>query len=476
MTRKPFDPERAMGGLFDTPAAAPAPSKGTTVLGVSALSQLIRSTLEGGLGKVAVAGEISNFRAVQGHWYFTLKDATARIDAMMFRSAADRATCKPRDGMAVIVRGEITHYPPQGRTQIQCSAIEAAGAGDLDAQFRALCDELRNLGYFDPARKVAIPPAPMCIALLTSAGSAAEADCLDAAAKTFPATKIIAVDIRVQGDQAARGIAEAIAAVDRSAKSLGIEVILLVRGGGSREDLWAFNERVVADAIFRCKTPIVTGIGHESDTAIADLVADLRAATPSRAITEVLPRRETMVQQLGASTRRLTRAMNTCLQRITSALELIARTRQFTDPHTTLTMRGTHVSKRARVLAHEMVARVHERESRLARTVNRLQQLHPASRLTAATARLEGFAATLRRVEAVRLQSARDRCESAARTLEAIGPLAVLQRGYSITLDSAGHPLRSIDEVAVGDHIQTLLARGKIESTVQATTPKEEAP
>ncbi|MSR68938.1 MAG: exodeoxyribonuclease VII large subunit [Phycisphaerales bacterium] len=467
MTRKPFDPERAIGGLFDHTESSGSPSKIAPVLGVSALSQLIRTTLEGGLGKVAVVGEISNFRAVQGHWYFTLKDATARIDAMMFRSAADRSSFKPSDGMAVIVRGEITHYPPQGRTQIQCSALEPAGAGDLDAQFRALCGELRLLGYFDDAGKVAVPSAPMCIALLTSAHSAAEADCFDAAAKTFPATKIIAVDVRVQGAQAAAGIASAIAAVDAAAPALGIEVILLVRGGGSLEDLWAFNERIVADAIFRCKTPIVTGIGHESDTSIADLIADLRAATPSRAITEVLPRRETMVQQLGASTRRLTRAVQTRLQRLTAALEMTARARQLTDPRATLTIQATVVAKRARVLAHEMLGRIHERESRLARAFTRLQQQHPANRITTATAQLEAAASILRRVAGIRLQRTGDRFESAARTLEAIGPLAVLQRGYSITLDSAGNPLRSAAAVAVGDRLETLLADGKIRSTVE---------
>ncbi|NDG64502.1 MAG: exodeoxyribonuclease VII large subunit, partial [Planctomycetes bacterium] len=264
MARKPFDPSLAAGGLFDKPAS-PLPAKedpnASAALGVSALSLLIRNALEGGVGTVRVVGEMSNFRAVQGHWYFSLKDADARIDCMMFRSAADRSACKPTDGIEVIITGQVTHYPPQGRTQIQCAKVELAGAGDLDAQFRQLCLELRGLGYFDDSAKVKIPAMPMCIALLTSAGSAAEADCLDAARQTFPSTKIIAVDIRVQGTNAAQGIARAITAVDTSAKRLGIEVILLVRGGGSREDLWAFNERVVADAIRRCVTPIVTGIG-----------------------------------------------------------------------------------------------------------------------------------------------------------------------------------------------------------------------
>ncbi len=505
MSRKPFDPDRAVGGLFDaqpvagkpavgspakvapaTGAAAKdapakdapakdAPAKGPAVVGVSALSQLIRSTLEGTIGKIAVAGEISNFRAVQGHWYFTLKDASARIDAMMFRSAAERSSCKPVDGMAVIVRGEVTHYPPQGRTQIQCSAVELAGAGDLDAKFRALCTELRELGYFDPEKKIAIPPCAMCIALLTSAHSAAEADCFDAAAQTFPATKIFAVDVRVQGEQAAAGIARAIAAVDRSAKALGIEIILLVRGGGSQEDLWAFNERVVADAIFACKTPIVTGIGHESDTSIADLVADLRAATPSRAITEVLPHRETMVQQLSGSTRRITRAMNTRLLRLGSSLELLARARELTDPRTTLTLRSAVLSKHARHLAHAMVGCMQMRESRLARALARLQQQHPANRLATASARLDAACALLRRVASVRLQRSQERVESAARTLEAIGPRAVLERGYSITVDASGMPLRTVDTLAVGERVTTHLAQGTLESTIDALSKRDES-
>ncbi len=474
MARKPFDPSRALGGLFDAHAAtsesAAGPSKPLAVLAVSALSHLIRTTLEGTIGKVAVAGEISNFREVQGHWYFTLKDPTARIDAMMFRSAAQRVSCNPVDGMAVIAIGEITHYPPQGRTQIQCSSIEPAGAGGLDAQFRALCTELRALGYFDPARKVAIPSAPMCIALVTSAKSAAEADCLDAAARTFPATRVIAVDVRVQGASAAASIAATIDAIDAAAHMHGIEVILLVRGGGSLEDLWAFNERIVADAILRCKTPLVTGIGHESDTTIADLVADLRAATPSRAVTEVLPRRDILVEQLDALSRRLLRAMSASLQQFDSALEVAVRSRQLTDPRAAISARDARVSKCARRLVHDLSTRVHEGDTRLSRTATRLQQHHPAARIATANARLDGARATLQRVERSNVQRAADRLDAVSRTLEAIGPMTVLERGYSITLDSAGRALRDANAVTEGSRLETLLAHGTLSSTVVTTT------
>ncbi|GDY06346.1 exodeoxyribonuclease 7 large subunit [Phycisphaerae bacterium] len=476
MARKPFDPSLAAGGLFDKPAS-PLPAKeepkAPEALRVSDLSLLIRNALEGGVGTVRVIGEMSNFRSVQGHWYFSLKDANARIDCMMFRSAADRSSCKPTDGIEVIVTGQVTHYPPQGRTQIQCAKVELAGAGDLDAQFRQLCLELRELGYFDDSAKVKIPAMPMCIALLTSAGSAAEADCLDAARQTFPSTKIIAVDIRVQGAQAAQGIANAIAAVDASAKRLGIEVILLVRGGGSREDLWAFNERVVADAIRRCVTPIVTGIGHEIDTTIADLVADFRAATPSRAVTEILPKREILQEQLAALTRRLSRAMTTHFERARGRVELAARSRGLMDPLTGLTIHHNRLMRSATALVHAMRQRTNRREQLLAGALARLAQVHPMSRLKTADAKILAASASLRRSGQTLVDAADRRIESVSRTLEAIGPMAVLQRGYSLTLNSSGTPVRSAESLRVGESIESVFADGQVGSVVDRIVPSK---
>lgn len=476
MARKPFDPSLAAGGLFDKAASPAQPKEDSIVpsaLGVSALSLLIRNALEGGVGTVRVIGEMSNFRAVQGHWYFSLKDANARIDCMMFRSAADRSACKPTDGIEVIVTGQVTHYPPQGRTQIQCAKMELAGAGDLDAQFQQLCLELRGLGYFDESAKVEIPAMPMCIALLTSAGSAAEADCLDAARQTFPSTKIIAVDIRVQGAQAAQGIANAIAAVDASAKRLGIEVILLVRGGGSREDLWAFNERVLADAIRRCVTPIVTGIGHESDTTIADLVADFRAATPSRAVTEILPKREILHEQLAALSRRLSRAMTMHYERARGRVELAARSRGLIDPLTGLSIHHNRLMRSATALVHAMRQRSNRREQLLAGSLARLAHVHPMSRLRTADAKILAASASLRRSGQTLVDAADRRIESVSRTLEAIGPMAVLRRGYSLTLNSSGAPVRNADSLRIGESIETVLADGQVRSVVDRIAPSK---
>lgn len=435
-------------------------------LGVTALSQLIRSALEGALTNVRVTGEISNFRAVQGHWYFSLKDATSRIDCMMFRSVADQTVCAPVDGMAVILTGSVTHYPPQGRTQIQGSKMEAVGAGDLDARYRQLCNELRALGYFDSSQKVAIPAMPMCIALLTSANSAAEADCLDAAARAFPATRIIAVDIRVQGSHAAAGIAAAIAAVDAAASRRGIDVILLVRGGGSQEDLWAFNERIVADAIRSCKTPIVTGVGHESDTTIADLVADRRAATPSRAVTDTLPSRDTLREQLDGLARHLTRAQGGRVQRDLARFELAARSRGMSDPRTGLMVHASALARIATALAHVTRQCIHRRDQARAGFDARLARLHPANRITTEQTRTTMMSAALVGAGTALMQSARNRVDSAARTLHAIGPQAVLDRGYSITVDASGTPIRRAMSLNVGERVETLLADGRVGSVI----------
>ncbi len=432
MPRTPRDPLGALGGLFPTAkpdASADSPPKAASpavpILEVSALSARIRDALEGSIGSVKVKGEVSNARCVSGHWYFSLKDAQSRIDCVLFRGDAARSKAQPRDGASCVVSAQVTHYPPQGRTQLQCSSLEEAGAGDLDAKFRALCDEMRALGHFDSARKAQVPAVPMCMAILTSAGSAAEADCLNAAAETFPAAKIILIDVRVQGAQAAAGIAAALDAVDRAAGTLGIEVILLVRGGGSLEDLWAFNERIVAEAILRAKTPIVTGIGHESDTTIADLVADRRAPTPSRAVTETLPRRDALREETDALAHRLARGFEHLHARRVTRVDLAARSRALSDPATGIEVRATAVGQFA---------------LRLGRSVLRVLEL------------------------------TKSRVESNARTLDAVGPLRVLERGYSITLDAAGHAVRTASGAKVGDELRTILASGEIASTVTRTT------
>lgn len=473
MARRTADHRTLAQGLFPKPAEEPAvPQEPLTV---SALAARIQRTLEQGIGQVLVIGEVSNARCVSGHWYFSIKDAESRIDCMMFRSTADRSTVKPVDGAALLVRGTVTHYKPQGKTQIQVSQLSHAGAGDLDARFRELCEELRSLGYFDESAKVPLPAVPMCIALLTSAGSAAEHDCLHAAASAFPATRIVAVDVRVQGSGAAAAIANAIAAVDAAAPRLGIEVIILARGGGSLEDLWSFNERVVADAIFACRTPVVTGVGHESDTTIADLVADFRAPTPSRAITETLPDRAALHEQASALARRLVRAQGALLERAAARVHAVARARAVSDPTGSIAVQTRRLSALAVALGGTIAARF-DRQHAYAQSLSaRLERHHPLQWLAVQRTRVEAAGAKLSHVLGASLMHVSAAIDSAARTLEAVGPTAVFRRGFSLTLRRDGTAVRSVREVEEGALIETLLADGSIRSAVQSKQPNTPA-
>lgn len=461
-----FDPALAIGGLFQDVTSEKNSQE--QIYEVSALSTIVCSLLESRIGRVKVKGEISNFRALNGHWYFTLKDATARIDCVMFQSAASKVGFVPKVGASVVVSALVTHYPPQGKTQLQCTRMEPAGAGDLDAQFRALCEELRTKGWFDQQHKVPIPAVPMCIAILTSAGSAAEADCLDAARRSFPATRIILVDVRVQGPNSISEIATALAATDNAAMSLGIDAILLVRGGGSIEDLWTFNERAVAQAIWNCTTPIVTGIGHESDTTIADLVADMRCATPSRAVTETLPRREALVQELDSLSRRLNGSMTNRLKGEGSRIELAARSRALSDPGSAMTIMISRVSNCALQLASGLSRTLALSQQRLDLTCAKLQRGHPQAQLERAVVKVDSAWTMLNRTMDARVRAAAERVASGSRTLEAVGPMAVLGRGYSLTVNSTGHALRSCAEVTPGMQVETIMHDGQFASTVTA--------
>jgi len=466
MSRRSADHRALVPELFSQPAEGTAEQP--KPLTVSELADRIQRTLEQGLGQVRVIGEVSNARCVSGHWYFSIKDAESRIDCMLFRSTADRSAVKPVDGASLLVRGSVTHYKPQGRTQIQVSQLAHVGAGDLDARFRELCESLRALGYFDESAKVPLPAVPMCIALLTSANSAAEHDCLHAAATTFPATRIIAVDVRVQGSGAAAAIASAIAAVDAAAPRLGIEVIVLARGGGSREDLWSFNERVVADAIFACRTPVVTGIGHESDTSIADLVADFRAPTPSRAITETLPDRAALHEQVSALARRLARAQIALLDRAASRIHAASRARAVADPAGVIAVQATRVDALAVALGGRMAARIGGQQARAQSLSSRLDRHHPLQRIAVLRARVDAARAKLLHAIEGSLLRAAGAIESAARTLEAVGPNAVLRRGFSLTLRQDGTTVRSVHEIEAGALIETVLSDGSVRSTVES--------
>jgi len=260
------------------------------VLSVSEITNLIKATLEEGFSEISVVGELSNFKAhVSGHWYFTLKDAGAQVSCTMWRGINNYVFFTPQDGMKVIITGRITVYPPRGSYQIDVRSMKPAGVGELQEAFEKLKQKLSAEGLFDAEQKKQIPKFPKKIGIVTAKDGAAFQDLKSIASRRYPLAELVLASCKVQGDGAAKEIAESIKLLN---KQNDIDVIIVGRGGGSLEDLWAFNEEIVARAIFDSRIPIISAVGHETDFTISDFVADLRAATPSAAMEIATPAKD----------------------------------------------------------------------------------------------------------------------------------------------------------------------------------------
>jgi len=397
VARRPFDPRKARGGddggggddLFsglgdpppvdanlgggpqppETPRSARPPDDGP--LSVSALSKLISNALASGLpARIRVIGEVSNARPGR-HLYFSLKDEEAVVSCAMWHSDLRKLEEIPRDGDSIEVWGQVGHYAKQGRTQLYAKSIEPVGLGALEARFRALVAELRGEGFFDEDRKQATPRHPRRIAIVTGAGSAALADCLRTARDRMPSTELVVVPVLVQGDGAAEQVARAIRGLDAAAEVLGLDAILVTRGGGSLEDLWAFNERVVADAAHACRVPLVAAIGHESDTTIVELVADHRASTPTQAITHLLPDRRELARGLARDRGRLSRAAANVISEARMRLDLARRHEFLRRPADRLAERRRAIDSLRSRLQRAIERRLREARTSLPRTRSR---------------------------------------------------------------------------------------------------------
>lgn len=412
--RLPFDPGRAAGA----PATgAPAAGRAHTVSEVAGMIQ--RALEERTPAALRVIGQVGNLRA-QGHWYFSLRDERAVLSCVAWATAARTFGFEPAEGDEVVATGELGHYGPQGRTQLYVSALARVGAGALELRFRALCDTLRREGYFDEARKRALPVFPRRIAVITSRAGAALHDVLVTAAQRCPAVGLVVVDVRVQGEGAAPGIARAIRWVDASRDALGVDAILVTRGGGSAEDLWPFNERVVADATLRSTLPVVAAIGHESDTTIIELVADQRASTPTQAVMKLVPDR----RELGGQVAHLSDRLDAALRRL-----------------------------------------VDGRRQRLERAGERLTS--GLRRQVDRRGLLDASGGRLRRAMVARVERLAERAAALGRQLDGVDPARVLARGFSMTATAEGRIVRSVSDVSPGSAIVTRVADGEFPSVVR---------
>ncbi len=421
-------------------AAAKGVGAGAPPLTVSAMVAQIKGALaEAFPERVHVIGEVSGLKAhSSGHLYFRLKDAGAAVDAVMFRSAAGRLKFRPADGMEVVAEGRVDVYEARGQMQFYVERMTPKGAGALEVAFQQLREKLQREGLFDPAAKIAIPRYPRAIGVITSPTGAAVRDIRKILSTRWPAATVYLAPALVQGEGAADSIAAAIAMMDAAAQRLGIDTLIVGRGGGSLEDLWAFNEEAVARAIFACRTPIISGVGHEVDVTIADLVADLRAPTPTAAAEMATPDIVEVRRHVSQLSGRLQRAMADDVAAASHALRSAMRSVVFRDP----LHRVRSMAQRLDELTHRLTGGLRHQLSqgrgRLESPARRLAALHPARLHERACSRIADLLGRLRWMLGARSKSDGDKLAAMSARLAAADPrhIAAAAKGHLANLAS----------------------------------------
>jgi exodeoxyribonuclease VII large subunit len=395
------------------------------VFSVSELTGGIKSRLESAYPDVWVEGQVTNYRGANasGHRYFSLKDEDARLDVVFFKFAALKGLAfELEEGQQVLAHGRLSVYEPRGNYQLVCDRLELKGVGALQLQFERLKRKLEAEGLFDAKRKRPLPAFPRRVAVITSPTGAVIRDILHVTARRCPWLPLVVVPVKVQGEGAKEEIAAALEAVGRGAAG-DVDLVVLARGGGSLEDLWAFNEEQVARAIAACPIPVLSAIGHEVDYSIADFVADQRAPTPSAAAEILCP----------------------------SAEEIRAR-----------------IQALLQTLRSEVDARLAAAAARLEALRHRLQRASPRFRLEQAAQRLDELRARLTQAVKTRLRRSTEALRALQAQLRALSPLEILGRGYAVAFGPEGALLRSAEDIAVGQRLRLWLGRGELDATVEA--------
>jgi exodeoxyribonuclease VII large subunit len=466
---------RALGQAEPAPAAAgEEPAAAERPATVSEITREVKELLEGRVGRVWVEGEVSNLsRPRSGHLYFTLKDEHAAIGCVMWRSSARRLRTEVADGLRVSVRGAVSVYEPQGRYQIVCDSLRPFGVGELQRRYEELVARLEAEELFAAVHKQPLPAYPRTVGLVTSPTGAAVRDMIRILRRRLPGVRIILSPCRVQGEAATPEIVAALQRLDRSGLA---DLILIGRGGGSLEDLWCFNEEAVARAVFACRTPIVSAVGHETDLTICDLVADLRAATPSEAAEAAVPAAEAVRADLAARARRLRQALRGRLEVARLRVRELAGRPVLRDPRGPLLLRMRHVDETTERLARSAGGALRRAGLELRHAARRLSARYPLALLRRKRERLGAAALGLRRGLAANLRRRAAALAAAAGRLEALSPLAVLGRGYSLTWDAAKRTLvRSVRDVRMGATLETRLRDGVVRSTVTGVEEQDQA-
>ncbi len=441
---------------------------------VTDLTRYLRDLLESdaNLADVWVQGEVSNVsRPRSGHLYFTLKDAKAQLRVVMWKPRVLRLRALPQEGQLVEVHGQISVYQAGGQYQLYADALRPVGEGALYREFLRLKAKLEAEGLFDPARKRPVPPFPRRIGVVTSPTGAALRDILNTIRRRFPLAQVVLAPAFVQGEQAPQAIVAALEALNTYAHP---DVILLARGGGSAEDLWAFNDERVVRAVAASAAPVITGVGHQTDFTLADFAADLRAPTPTAAAEKATPNRDDLRHDLGRLAQRLARAVESHLRNARQHLRTLALRLDRRAPLVWVQTDRQRLDDLEYRLRRALDRHLWWRREGLARWAQGLQAVAPTQRLRTQRARLLTLKHRLNLGWRQGLRLRRAALQGQARRLQALSPLAVLQRGYAIVRDAQGQVVRRADQVSPGDTLEVRLARGRLWSTVERTEPDQE--
>ena len=460
------------GGPVGRAQGAPAGSP-RRVWSVTELTVRIRDLLEAEFFEVWVEGELSNCRVWNtGHLYFTLKDGASQVRSVIFRSALRYLKFKPADGLRVVARGRVSVYEPKGEYQLVCEHLEPHGLGALQLAFDQLKKRLQAEGLFDAARKRPLPSLPRKIGIVTSLDGAAIRDIVKVLRRRYANAHLVVCPARVQGEDAAPDLARALRQI---ARVPGVDVVIVTRGGGSIEDLWAFNEEVVARAISRVPVPVISAVGHETDVTIADFVADVRAPTPSAAAELVVSAKDQFCGRIDALHDRVRAAARARVQQSSRRVHVLDARPAFAGFRGRVAMRGRHAAELSHALARIVRASLAARQRRRQQIDRQLAGFDLGRRLAGIRTRLVGVDGRLRGAVRQRQHRAVAQLGAAAGRLDTLSPLAVLGRGYAVAWNAdKTRVLRDASDAATGDTVHVTLARGALACEVRSTTARTE--
>lgn len=432
---------------------------------VSRLNKEVRLLLESGLPLLWLEGELSNFAApASGHWYFSLKDSSAQVRCAMWRQKNSLVRFRPKDGMAVLVRARVGLYEPRGEYQLIVEHLEEAGEGALKREFEKLKAKLAAEGMFAAERKRPLPAVPRRIGVVTSPTGAAIHDILRVLRARFPVAPVLLYPTAVQG---AAAVPEIVRAIETASRRAECDVLLVARGGGSLEDLWCFNDERVARALAACRIPTISGVGHEVDVTIADFVADVRAPTPSAAALAATPDKSTWLDSLALLQSRIVSAMHRNLRDRAQVMAGMAQRLQVSHPGARLQQHAQRLDDLEQRLRLALRSAVVARQHRLEALGTRLWRENPRHRLDALCAQAATLRERLANSIARRMNALEQRLALAARTLDAVSPLATLGRGFAVVSRvSDGSVLRDAAQAPPGTEIEARLARGRVRARV----------